>query len=69
MHAAVFSGQGKIGGEKVKLNLDTIQFESRCEIDEVINALETFLEEHPDSESKKTVKELDALLDAMYISW
>lgn len=50
----------------MKLNMDTIQFESRAEIGEIINALETYQKEHGKSE---TVQELIDELDAMSMSW
>ena len=50
-------------------NMDTIKFESRVEIDEVQDALDTFLKDHPDTRSKDTVKRLSDLLDAMYMEW
>lgn len=53
----------------MKKNMDKIQFESRYEIDEVVDALDTFLKEHPDARSKETVEELSHLLDVMYMEW
>ncbi len=53
----------------MKKNMDKIQFESRHEIDRVIDALDTFLKEHPDAGGKETVKQLSGLLDAMYMEW
>ena len=50
-------------------NMDKIQFESRYEIDEVVSALETFLQEHPNAREKETVKRLADLLDVMYMQW
>lgn len=48
----------------MKLNMDTIQFESRREIGEIIEALE----ESPEAKNE-IVKELIDLLDAMSMSW
>lgn len=45
--------------------MDKIQFESKYEIDEVIEALETYTEEHPNARQKDTVKLLCDLLDAI----
>lgn len=53
----------------MKQVLDKIQFESRIEIDEVVECLHTFLEEHPDASGKETVRELSDLLDVMYMEW
>ena len=49
-------------------DMDTIIFESRTEIDDVIRALETFAKEHPAQETE-SIKQLVDLLDAMYMSW
>lgn len=51
------------------LDMDKIQFESRNEIAEIMDALETYTKEHPRERSAETVKELTNLLDAMYMSW
>lgn len=48
------------------LNMDTIQFESRREIGEIIQALEQQQNDHGKNE---TVQELIDLLDAMSMSW
>lgn len=53
----------------MKKIMDKIQFESRHEIDTVMNALDTFLEEHPDEKEKETIKKLSSLLDVMYMEW
>ena len=50
-------------------NMDKIVFESRCEIDEVCDALDTFLKEHPSARGKETGEKLNNLLDAMYMEW
>lgn len=50
-------------------NMDKIRFESRYEIDEVVEALETFTKEHPNARQKDTVKRLCDLLDVMYMEW
>lgn len=44
--------------------MDTIQFESRSEIGEIIKALET-----SENRNNETVKELIALLDVMEMEW
>lgn len=53
----------------MKLEMDKIIFESRLEIDEVENAIDKFLEEHPKAEGADTLKNLSKLLDKMYMSW
>ena len=50
----------------MKKDMDKIVFESRNEIDEVVNALEKYVKEYGENE---TVKKLIDLLDAMYMSW
>lgn len=52
----------------VKTN-DCIQFESRYEIDDVINALETYQQEHPKAEERETINVLCHLLSAMFMEW
>ena len=53
----------------MKKNMDKIQFEDRQEVDEVLSALDTFQQEHPNASEKDTVKQLRDLLDVMYIEW
>lgn len=50
----------------MKLNMDTIQFDDRYEIQNIINALEEYSETHKDN---KDVQKLINLLDVMLISW
>ena len=50
----------------MKLNMDSIQFESRAEIGEVIKALETYQDEHGKDE---TLQELVEKLDTMSMCW
>lgn len=50
-------------------NMDKIQFESRTEIDEILDALVTFMKEHQDARGMETVKRLSVLLDEMYMTW
>lgn len=50
----------------MKLNMDSIQFESRAEIGEVIHALEVYQDEHGKDE---TLSELVEKLDIMSMSW
>ena len=48
----------------MKLDMDTIQFESRDEIDKIMVALQ-----ESKKKNSKEVKELLELLDSMYMSW
>lgn len=54
----------------MKLEMDTIQFESRTEIGKIINALEEWQEIHSDTDEKaETVQELIDKLDVMSMCW
>lgn len=53
----------------MKLNMDSIQFESRYEIGEIIQALEEWQESHKKDQKSETVQELIGKLDAMSMSW
>ena len=53
----------------MKLHMDSIQFESRAEIGELIKALEEWVEAHPRDKKTETVKELIGKLDVMSMSW
>ena len=48
---------------------DYIQFEERYEIDEIINALETYMQDHQNASELRTVNKLCNLLSAMYMEW
>ena len=48
---------------------DSIKFEYRSEVDEVENALEIYLKEHPTESNKETVKRMIDLLEIMYLEW
>lgn len=50
-------------------DMDTIQFESRSELEYLTSALNTFLKEHPKAEEKDAVSELSNLLDSMWYEW
>lgn len=50
-------------------NMDKIIFESRQEIDEVSDALDTFLKEHPEARGRESIQKLIGLLDVMYMEW
>lgn len=53
----------------MKKNMDTIQFENRYEIDEVVDALQTYIKEHPNNSNKDTINKLIDLLNVMYMEW
>ena len=48
---------------------DSIKFEYRSEVDEIENALEIYLKEHPTESNKETVKQMIDLLEVMYLEW
>ena len=48
---------------------DSIKFEYRSEVDEIENALEIYLKEHPAESNKETVKRMIDLLEIMYLEW
>lgn len=50
-------------------NYDSIQFESRAEIGNVIRALEEWKDTHKDDPKLETVQELIDRLDVMSMSW
>lgn len=51
------------------LDMDSIKFESRAEIGEIIQALEEWQEQKSTKADSDTVQELIDKLDAMCISW
>lgn len=53
----------------MKKNMDTIQFESRAEIRELIRVIEKYVDAYPKEKDNKTVKELYNLLDVMEMEW
>ena len=50
-------------------NMDTIKFESRAEVGELIRVLEKYVDAYPKEKDNKTVKELYNLLDVMEMEW
>lgn len=53
----------------MKKNLDTIQFESRAEVGELMKVLEKYVDAYPKEKDNMTVKELYNLLDVMDMEW
>lgn len=54
----------------MKLDMDTIQFESRWEIDDIICALQEWQKSHSTKDEKtNTVNELTRKLEVMYMNW
>lgn len=56
--------------KNMKLDMDTIQFESRWEIDDIICALQEWQKSHSTKDEKiNTVNELTRKLEVMYMNW
>ena len=53
----------------MRKNMDTIQFESRAEVGELIKVLEKYVDAYPKEKDNQTVKELYNLLDVMEMEW
>ncbi len=53
----------------MKLNMDSVQFESRYEIGEIIKALEEWQTAHKGDSKADTVQELIEKLDVMSMNW
>ena len=53
----------------MKTEGDKIVIESREEIDELQNALESFLKENPEAKERETVERLNSILESMWYSW
>ena len=53
----------------MKLNMDTIQFESHSEVEKMIEVIEKYVDAYPREKDNSTVKEFYNLLDVMDISW
>lgn len=49
--------------------MDTIQFESRAEVRELIRVLEKYVDAYPKEKDNETVKELYNLLDVLEMEW
>ena len=48
---------------------DTIKFDDRSEVEDILNALNTYMQEHPNASEIKNVDRLCDLLDLMHIMW
>lgn len=55
--------------EKMKKDMDAIQFESRAEVGKLIRVLEKYVDAYPKEKDNQTVKELYNLLDVMEMEW
>lgn len=53
----------------MKSTNDGIMFENRFEIDEITNALDQYIQEHPNTDGKDTIKKMIGILDVVYMNW
>jgi 5-bromo-4-chloroindolyl phosphate hydrolysis protein len=53
----------------MKKNMDTIQFESRAELQEIMRAIEEYVKQNPKQKENRTLKEFYNLLDVMEMEW
>lgn len=53
----------------MKKDMDTIQFESRAEVGEIIRVLEKYVDAYPKEKDNRVIKELYNLLDVMEMEW
>lgn len=50
-------------------NLDTIQFESRYEIQEIMKMIDKYVKQNPEEKNNKTLERFFDLLDLMDMEW
>lgn len=55
--------------EKMKKNMDMIQFENRLEIKELQNMIDKYIKQNPAEKQNKTVERFFDLLDVMIMEW
>ena len=53
----------------MQMSMDTIQFESSREIEQISYALAEFLKDHKRTDIRENVERLIDLLDVMYMCW
>ena len=53
----------------MKKNMDTIQFESRAELGELLNMIDKYVKAFPKEKENQTLKEFYNLIDAMEMEW
>lgn len=53
----------------MKRNMDTIQFEHRKEVEEIINVISKYVKQNPEEKNNETLKKLYSLLDIMDMEW
>lgn len=53
----------------MKRDCDTIQFEDRAEVGEVLHVIGKYIEQNPKEKNNKTLERLYRLLDIMDMEW
>lgn len=53
----------------MKKNMDSIQFESRAELNELMKVIDKYLKRNQDEKENKTLKRLFDLLGVMDMEW
>lgn len=53
----------------MKKTNDTIQFESRAELGELLNVVERYIDAYPKEKDNKTLKDFYNLLDVIEMNW
>lgn len=53
----------------MKKNMDTIQFESRAEIRNLMEMIDKYVKQNPSEKNNKTLEQFFNLLDVMEMEW
>lgn len=53
----------------MKRNMDKIQFESRSEVQEILNVIEKYVDAYPKEKDNRILKDLYNKLDVMDMEW
>lgn len=53
----------------MKKSLDTIKFESRSELEELMKAINKYIKQNPSEKDNRTLERLYDLLDTMHMEW
>ena len=53
----------------MRKEMDTIQFESRAELSELLRMIEKYMEQNPKEKDNQTVMQLYNYLDVMEMEW
>lgn len=55
--------------KEMRKEMDTIQFESRAELGELLRMIEKYMEQNPKEKDNQTVRQLYNYLDVMEMEW